>query len=226
MKLRNNKKKQESRLVTLERGNKQAAEQFRTIRSNLHFAGIKKSYKSIVVTSPKSGDGKTMTACNLATVIAQEEKKVLLVDVDLRKPSVHHVFQTRNEVGLSQFLIGKAAWEEVRLHTYISNLDIVTSGLIPPNPSELVSSIQMKDFLEKAKELYDVIILDTPPVLVVTDATLVANQCDGVLLVVRAKKNDRKEVERVKEQLQFADASLIGTILNGVKLPKDNYYYR
>ncbi|WP_010094020.1 CpsD/CapB family tyrosine-protein kinase [Ornithinibacillus scapharcae] len=224
MKLRKRNLKR-ANLITIERKNKQVSEQFRSIRSNINFSSINSEFRSLVITSASSGDGKTITAANLAIVFSQEGKKVLLVDADMRKPDVHHIFQLPNYTGLSNYLIGQIGIEEMIRKTYITDLDIITSGVIPPNPSELLGSEQMKQFMEVVMADYDVVIFDTPPVLVVTDATLIANQCDGTVVVVRAKKNEMKDIVKVKEQLSFAGANLVGAILNGKKQRKDSSYY-
>jgi protein-tyrosine kinase len=222
---RKKKKERGVNLITIERKSKQASEQFRTIRSNINFASINKELKSLVITSPHSGDGKTMTATNLAIVFSQEGKKVLLVDADMRKPTIHHMFRLMNNNGLSNYLVGQQDIASIINPTYLTDLDIVTSGIIPPNPSELLSSTQMEKFMTSVNERYDIIIFDTPPVLVVTDSTLLANLCDGVLLVIRAKKSEISDVKKAKEQLKYAGANLLGAILNGKKLPHDSYYY-
>lgn len=219
------KRRKSINVLTTGRKNKQTAEQFRTIRSNINFASRNSEIRSIAVCSSNSGDGKTMTATNLAIVFSQGGKKVLLVDADMRKPEIHHMFELPNFYGLSNYLIGQKRLEDIITKTYISDLDIVTSGIIPPNPAELLGSIEMEQFNLQVESLYDVVIYDTPPVLAVTDATLIANQCDGTLLVVRYKKTELKDVENVKVQLSMAGANLIGALLNGKKLPKVPYYY-
>jgi protein-tyrosine kinase len=211
-------------LITVKSKNRQSSEQYRSLRSNINFASINKEVRSLVITSPRAGDGKTTTASNLAIVFAQEGKRVLLVDADLRKPSVHWLFHLPNQFGLSNYLIGQMELEPLLTNVY-PNLDILTSGTVPPNPSELLSSLSMKEFLRTIKEQYDLIILDTPPVLVITDATLIANQCDGTMLVVRAKKSEMKDVQKAKEQLGFAGATVLGAVINGKKQQKDSYYY-
>src|SRR5690606_35354213 len=222
---RKRKKLERGTLITIERNNSIAAEQFRSIRSNINFASVDRRLRSIVVTSSSAGDGKTMTATNLAIVFNQEGKKVLLVDADLRRPKVHHAFRLENHVGLSNYLIEQKALKDIIMRTYRPDLDLITSGIIPPNPAELLGSRQMSIFISQVMNLYDVVIFDTPPVLVVTDSTLIANQCDGTLLVVRAKKNEVKDVKKAKEQLSFAGANLIGAVFNGKKQLKKNLYY-
>lgn len=212
-------------LVTMERVENQISEEFRSLRSNIKFASFNKNIKTIVITSPSSGDGKTMTAANLAMVFSQEGKKVLLVDADLRKPSIHYMYGLVNDCGLCNFLIGQKDINAIIRSVY-PNIDVITSGLTPPNPPELLGSLQMSDFISKVREQYDVVVFDTPPVLAVTDATLIANQSDGCLLVVRVKKNDVKDVMKVKEQLHFAGANLLGAVINGKKQIKNEYYYK
>ncbi|GGA72919.1 CpsD/CapB family tyrosine-protein kinase [Ornithinibacillus halotolerans] len=223
---RNKKTTERINLITVERKNKQIAEQFRSIRSNIYFAMPKSKTKTIVVTSPHSRDGKTMTAANLAIAFCQEGKKVLLVDTDLRRPSIQNVFRVPNHYGLSNYLVDQIKLNDSITSTFITNLDIVTSGIIPPNPAELLGSAQMSHFITTVINMYDVVIFDTPPILVVTDANLIANQCSATLLVVRAKKNEVEDVQKAKEQLQFAGANVIGAILNGKKQSKDysGYY--
>lgn len=213
-------------LVTIEQKNKQSSEQFRSLRSNIHFASFNKSIKTLVITSPSPGDGKTMTASNLAMVFSQEGKRVLLVDADLRKPSVHYLFGLSNHYGLCNHLIGQKDIHSIITNVY-PNLEVITSGLTPPNSPELLGSKQMDEFISEVREEYDLVIFDTPPILAVTDATLVANQCDGTLLVVRVNKNEVKDVAKVKEQLNLAGANILGAILNGKKQMKknDHYYY-
>ncbi|MBC5637995.1 CpsD/CapB family tyrosine-protein kinase [Ornithinibacillus sp. BX22] len=212
-------------LVTMERVENQISEEFRSLRSNIKFASFNKNIKTIVITSPSSGDGKTMTAANLAMVFSQEGKKVLLVDADLRKPSIHYMYGLVNDCGLCNFLIGQKDINAIIRSVY-PNIDVITSGLTPPNPPELLGSVQMSDFISEVREQYDVVVFDTPPVLAVTDATLIANQSDGCLLVVRVKKNDVKDVIKVKEQLHFAGANLLGAVINGKKQVKNEYYYK
>ncbi|WP_228547547.1 CpsD/CapB family tyrosine-protein kinase [Filobacillus milosensis] len=219
------KKDSGSQLIAIDRKNKQGSEQFRAIRSNLNFFSVNKNLKTLAVSSPSSGDGKTMTASNLAIVFRQEGKEVLLVDTDLRKPSIHQTFDVPNNYGLSHHLLGEMKVEDIITTSYLTSVDIITSGLIPPNPSEMLSSPQMTEFIETVKEMYDIVIFDTPPILVVTDATIVANKCDGALLVVRHKKNELSQVERARDQLKNADAHLIGAVFNGPKVPKEAYYY-
>lgn len=209
-----------------ERKNKQISEQYRTIRTNINFSSINKEIKTIVVTSPTSGDGKTITASNLAIVFSQDAKRVLLVDADMRRPTVHYTFGLQNNhFGLSNYLVNGADFQSVIRNTHINDLDVVTSGIIPPNPSELLGSKRMSEFIEKVKSIYDIVIFDTPPILSVSDSTIIANQCDGVLLVVRTRKSEMKDVQKARELLLYAKANLIGAVLNGKKNSSGDHYY-
>lgn len=203
------------------------SEQYRTVRTNIQFASVDQDIRKIVVTSPSPFEGKSMTAANLATVFAQQGKNVLLVDADLRKPTMHYTFGKSNTNGLSKLLLGHTSLQEAVSRFDIENLSILTSGPVPPNPSELLGSNAMSDFMKQAEEQYDLVIFDTPPVLAVTDSQILANACDGVLLVVRSKQTERESAMRAKELLMNARAKLLGVVLNGKKdeRKKDYYYY-
>ncbi|MEC1397183.1 CpsD/CapB family tyrosine-protein kinase [Peribacillus simplex] len=200
-------------------------EQYRLIRTNIQFSSVDKEIKTIVVTSSEPNDGKSTTAANLAIVLAQEEKKVLLVDADLRKPSVHYAFNLSNIHGLTSVLTKKMDLRKTILNSNVSNLDILTSGPIPPNPSELLNSKAIETAIDELKEIYDYIIFDTPPVLVVPDSQIVANKCDGVIMVVASGKTNKQSAVKAKDLLMKANTSLLGVVLNGVGTDNSNYYY-
>lgn len=201
------------------------SEQFRTIRTNLQFASVDKELRSIIVTSSGPAEGKSSTTGNLAIVYAQQGKKVLLIDADLRKPTMHYTFRLDNLRGLSNVLVGENTLEEAVNTTDIETLDIMTSGPIPPNPAELLSSKKMETFLREAKLSYDMVIFDTPPVLAVTDAQILANIVDGSILVVRSRKTEIEAAQLAKEALQPAKAKLLGIVLNDREKAASNYYY-
>jgi capsular exopolysaccharide synthesis family protein len=201
------------------------SEQYRSLRTNLQFASVDKELKTLVITSTGPSEGKSLTTANLAVTFAQQGKKVLLVDADMRKPTVHYTFRLENTVGLSNYLIGEKGLESVVKDTNIPNLGIVTSGPIPPNPAEILSSKRMKQFIDEAKELFDIIIFDTPPVLAVTDPSIMAKLCDGVLLVVRSKQTEYEAAKRAKEQLAQVQANILGVVLNDREQKDSNYYY-
>lgn len=201
-----------------------AAESYRTLRTNIQYSSFDKQYKVIMVTSSEPGEGKSTTAGNLALCLAQGEKRVILVDCDLRKPSLHKKFKISNIVGLSDVMIGK---EELvtAMHRYNNNLVILTSGKIPPNPSEMLSSKTMTTLLNTLKQNFDYIILDTPPVQAVTDSQILATKADGVILVVRAERTKKDSVQNAINLLKKVNANIIGTVLNGLDNSRNKYYY-
>ncbi|MGW6384434.1 CpsD/CapB family tyrosine-protein kinase [Peribacillus butanolivorans] len=200
-------------------------EQYRLIRTNIQFSSVDKEIKTIVVTSAEPNDGKSTTAANLAIVLAQEEKKVLLVDADLRKPSVHYAFNLSNIHGLTSVLTKKTDLRNTISNSNVSNLDILTSGPIPPNPSELLNSKAIETAITELKGTYDYIIFDTPPVLIVPDSQIVANKCDGVIMVVASGKTNKQGAVKAKELLEKANTALLGVVLNGIESDTSNYYY-
>lgn len=201
-----------------------AAESYRTLRTNIQYSSFDKEYKVIVVTSSDPGEGKSTTAGNLALSMAQDDKKVILIDCDLRKSSLHKKFKISNLVGLSDVIIGKIDLVKA-VHRYNKNLVLLTSGKIPPNPSEMLSSKTMGNLLETLKESFDYIILDTPPVQVVTDSQILSTKADGTILVVRSEKTKRESVQNAVNLLKKVNANIIGTVLNGVDSSRNKYYY-
>ncbi|MDN3019268.1 CpsD/CapB family tyrosine-protein kinase [Paenibacillus sp. BSR1-1] len=199
-------------------------EQYRLIRNNLHFSSVDKNIHSIVVTSPEPSDGKSTTSANLAIVLSQKGKKVLLVDVDLRKPTVHYAFNVSNIDGLTSVLTRDISLDQAIIKTSVPNLDVLTCGPIPPNPSELLDSKAMELVMEEVKGSYDYVVFDTPPLLVVTDAQILANKCDGVVMVVASGKTKRDRAMRAKELIEKANAHLLGVVVNGVESKHGTYY--
>nr|WP_157406178.1 CpsD/CapB family tyrosine-protein kinase [Neobacillus drentensis] len=212
-------------LIAFNKPNSPITEQYRLIRNNLNFASVDKEIKTITVTSPEPSDGKTTTSANLAIVLAQQGKTVVLVDADLRKPSVHYAFNVSNIDGLTSVLTKDISLVEAIFKTNIPNLDILTSGRIPPNPSELLDSKTMENIMEELKELYDFIIFDTPPILLVTDSQIMANKCDGVVLVVASGKTKKDQGMKAKELLQKANSQVLGVVVNGVRAKGEYYGY-
>ncbi|ESU34274.1 hypothetical protein G3A_01920 [Bacillus sp. 17376] len=200
-------------------------EQYRTIRTNIQFASIDKELNTIMVTSAGPGDGKSTTAANLSVTFAQQGKRVLLVDADLRKPTVHYTFNLTNTFGLTSVLTKQQSLEESFVESSISDLSILPSGPVPPNPAELLSSVSMDTFLKQAMELFDHVVFDTPPVLAVADAQILANKCDGVILVVSSGKTEIEEAAKAKEILISSKGKLLGAVLNNKKLTDSDYYY-
>lgn len=213
------------KLVTITNPKSVISEQFRILRANIHFSLHDKDVKKILVTSSIPGEGKSTVAVNLGVVFAQENKRVLIVDADLRKPTLHYTFNLFNAYGLSNFLSKTATINELIQETFIKNLYILPSGPIPPNPSELLASKNMEQFINSIGNYFDVVIFDVPPVLSVSDAQILAGKCDGTLLVVRFGKTERKQSLKAKNILLSSHAKLIGVVCNNYKLEKNNNYY-
>ncbi|CAG9620191.1 CpsD/CapB family tyrosine-protein kinase [Sutcliffiella rhizosphaerae] len=201
------------------------SEQYRTIRTNIQFSAVDRNLRSIMVTSSGPSEGKSTTASNMAVVFAQQGKKVLFIDADMRKPTAHYTFQQSNVTGLTTVLTKQSTLTESINPTRIDNLDILTSGPIPPNPAELLSSKAMQEMLEAAYLQYDMVIFDTPPVLAVTDAQLLANKCDGTLMVVASGSTEKESAQKAKELLDAAQAKILGVVLNGKKRQDGALYY-
>lgn len=200
------------------------SEQFRTVRTNIEFASVDRKIKTLMVTSARPGEGKSTIAANLAVAFAQQGKKVLLVDADLRKPTVQFIFQLENSFGMTTVLSKQLTFEKAILDTQIKDLYLLTSGPIPPNPAELLSSKAMDDMIKEARREFDFVIFDSPPVLAVSDAQVIANKCDGVILVINSGKTDRNAAIKAKDQLENAKAKLLGAVLNNKK-DKERYGY-
>jgi len=200
-------------------------EQYRTIRTNIQYASVDQAIRSIVVTSTGPMEGKSTTTANLAVVFAQQGKKTLLIDADLRKPTAHYTFQLPNTFGLTSVLTKQAELMDAVHMTDVENLFVLTSGPIPPNPAELLASVSMEYLLKEAYNLYDFILFDTPPVLTVTDAQVLANLADGSILVTSSGTTDRDGAIKAKEILTSAQAKLLGAVLNNKKADKDTHYY-
>lgn len=213
-------------LITLLKPKSPISEQYRTIRTNLEFTAVDDELQTMVITSASSGEGKSTTSSNLAVVYAQQGKKVLLVDCDMRRPTAHFTFRLSNGIGLSTVLAKKTTVEKATHSTQVENLDLIAAGPIPPNPSELLSSKMMDRVLEELRANYDIIILDAPPMMQVADTRLLARKVDGVVLVVGCDKSDRQMVVKAKEQLTLAEAHILGVVLNK-REPQgsDDYYY-
>ncbi|WP_050183315.1 CpsD/CapB family tyrosine-protein kinase [Domibacillus robiginosus] len=213
------------KLITHTDAKSPISEQYRTIRTNILFSSVDETLRSILVTSTSPGEGKSTTISNLAVVFANQGKKVLLVDADLRKPTMHYTFGLQNSMGLTNILTKQASLGQAVVSTDIENLSALPSGPIPPNPAELLGSISMKEFIAQAENSYDYVLFDTPPVLAVTDAQVLANQCDGTVLVINSGKTEIEAAQKAKELLEAAKAKLLGAVLNNQKLAESSYYY-
>ena len=194
-----------------------AAESYRALRTNLEFAAVDAQVRTLLITSPVPGDGKTVTASNVAVAFAQAGRRVLLLDADLRKPGVHAMFGVPNDRGLSSLLRADAAgWGSVVRSTEQDGLSLLTTGPLPPNPAELLGTQRMRDVMEYLKEAYDLVVIDSPPLLVVTDAAILGSLVDGTLLVLDAKRTGRDDARRSRDALLNAGASILGVFLNGL----------
>ncbi|MFE4036151.1 CpsD/CapB family tyrosine-protein kinase [Priestia sp. YIM B13489] len=212
-------------LISLTNPKSSIAEQFRTVRTSIEFSSVDKDLRSVVITSPSPEEGKSTVTANLAVVFAQQGKRVLLVDSDLRKPTVHYTFHIENHVGLTNVLAKQTTLEKAVKTTRQENLWILTSGPIPPNPSELLGSSSMNALLEKAKNEYDLIIFDSSPVLAVTDAQVLSNLTDGVVLVISSGHTQKDSAKKAKELLESAKAKILGVVLNNKKEQDSQHYY-
>lgn len=201
------------------------SEQYRTIRTNIQFSSIDKQYKTLLVTSAGQGEGKSTTVANLAVVLAQQGKRVLVVDGDLRKPTVHYTFRVSNIQGMTSVLTKQLTFEDAVQKTNIDHLYVLPSGPIPPNPSELLNSKAMEALVEEANSKYDYVLFDSPPVLAVTDAQILSNRCDGVVLVASSGRTEKEEALKAKELLENANAKILGVVLNGKETNDSSYYY-
>lgn len=199
-------------------------EAYKRLRTNIRFCIPNQKCKKFCLTSGLAGEGKSITLMNLAISIAQTGKKVLLIDADLRRPAMARLLVEKASPGLSEVLVGDANTEEaIRVGLY-PNLDILFSGEIPPNPSEVLSSENMQQIIEESAEKYDYILVDTPPVNVVADACVIANLLDGVLLLVRQNHAKKDGVCQAISNLQLTGANILGYILNGVAVEGGKYY--
>lgn len=202
------------------------SEAYRTLRTNIDFSSIDEELRVLMLTSAGPGEGKSTTTTNLAVAYAQADRKVLLIDADLRKPTMHQTFLKSNRLGLTNILTGRVNSNEAIVETHISNLDLLPSGPIPPNPSEILASKRMSALLEEMKQSYDIILIDTPPALAVTDAQIVATKCDGVILVIQAGSVKKEAAIRVKSSLEHVKARILGVVLNNVDRKQgEGYYY-
>lgn len=216
---------EQSRLITHERPKSPVAEAYRTLRTNLGFTFIDTPCRSILFTSANPQDGKSTTIANIAVAMAQAGNRVAAVDCDLRKPMLHRIFQLENRRGLTNCIMQQAEPEELLQKTAIDNLEVLTSGPIPPNPAEMLASERSKALWDKLLAVYDYVLLDSPPILAVADASILATQVDGVILIIRFAQTRIDLAREAKEQLLKANAHIIGSVLNQVNMESKDYQY-
>jgi capsular exopolysaccharide synthesis family protein len=200
-------------------------ESFGTLRTNVLFSAVHDGGRSIAVTSTGPGEGKTVVAGNLAIALTQSGQRVLLIDGDMRKPRVHETFSVPLQPGLSNVLVGKAKASEAVRGSGVPGLWLLPAGLLPPNPAVLLGSKRFSDLVASLALNFDWVIVDTPPVLAVTDSSVIANLVTGVVFVVGADMTSRQAAQRAIEQLEQAHAKFIGAVLNRVNLKHNGYYY-
>jgi capsular exopolysaccharide synthesis family protein len=211
-------------LITCENAKSPIAEAYRTLRTNLQFANAGEALKTVMYTSSGPGEGKSTTVANTAVVLAQSGKKVIVVDCDLRKPVQHKIFGLQNR-GLTNALAENLPVAELLQESGISNLQVLTSGPIPPNPSELLGNAKMDKVLQDLQAVCDLLLIDAPPVVAVTDACVLAARMDGVVMVVSAGMVRPEMAQRAKDLLLRANAHLLGVVLNRVEITKEHAYY-
>jgi len=212
-------------LIVLENPRSPVSESYRSLRTNIDFSSVDEKTQVIMVTSSGPGEGKSTVIGNLALTYAQSDRKVLLIDADMRKPTVHRTFGLSNRIGLSAYLSRQCDLEPAIQASDVPNLSIMTSGNIPPNPSEMLNSKSMTRLIELLREQFDIILIDTPPILAVTDAQLLASRSDGVLLVINAGKVKKDIAAKAKDNLMRVNARLLGVVLNNVKRKDSEEYY-
>ena len=213
------------RITSLEKPQSNISEAYRNIRTGIEFSNLDKDLKIICITSSKKDEGKTTVLSNLGVSFAKIDKKVLLIDADLRNPSISKMFDTSNAQGLMDILLGKRNIQDCVKKTKQENLYILTGGTIPPNPAEVLSSKKMSEFIESIKDEYDYIFIDSPPVGVVSDASIISAYSDGVIFVVGANEVDSNLAKIAKERLDNVKANIVGVILNKFKTDTNSEYY-
>lgn len=213
-------------LITVVKPSSVISEEFRTLRTNIQFSMVDKKFATLMFTSASPGEGKTTVASNVAVVFASQGKKVLLIDADMRNPSVHKLFNLLNYKGLTNLLTeDNASIQDVVHQTEINNLSVLTCGVIPPNPSELLASNRMNQLTERLKEHFDLILFDLPPILAVTDAQIMANKTDGTIFVIRNGVAEKNNLYKAKELLEHVHANVIGVVYNDKKRSTDAAYH-
>lgn len=216
-------------LITVVKPSSVISEEFRTLRTNIQFSMVDKELGTLMFTSASAGEGKSTVASNVAVVFASQGKKVLLIDADMRSPSIHHLFNLVNHKGLTTLLTEeKVTLQDIQdtVHpVMIDNLFVLTCGVIPPNPSELLASKKMDQLIATMKDYFDLIVFDMPPILAVTDAQVMANKTDGTVFVIRDGVAEKSSLHRAKELLDHVHANVIGVVYNDKKRSTNSAYH-
>jgi capsular exopolysaccharide synthesis family protein len=206
-------------LITISEPRSPISEAYRTLRTNLDFAGLDQALETLIVTSAGVGEGKSTTLANLAVVSAQAGRKIILVDADLRRPTLHQTFGLGNETGLTTMMMDQTALASPPLQqTEVEGLSVLTSGILPPNPADLMGSRRMEEVIAALSQQADQVLFDTPPVVAVTDAAVLATKVDGVLLVISAGKTRREYARAAVQRLEQIKARLVGTVLTNMQM--------
>lgn len=213
-------------LITVADQSSTVTEQYRTIRTNIQFAMVDKNLKTLVITSSGPSEGKSTTSANLSVIFANTGMRVLLVDADMRNPTVHKTFALTNGRGLSSLLSDRSlSVNDVAQPSIVENLTVVTSGPKPPNPAELIGTQRMDQLIAEMKDNYDLVIFDMPPVVAVTDAQVMASKVEGTILVVRQKVSQKSALAQAKNLLDIVNANILGVVFNGVDRDSAGGYY-
>lgn len=213
------------RLVTVWGSSSGASEDYRTLRASLLFAAVDTPPKVIVFTSPGPSEGKSTICANLGVTLAQADKSTLIVDCDLRKAAQHNIFGLRNITGMGDVLAGIQNPRDVSQEPIDDlSLTIITTGPLPPNPAEVLSSKRFAEFIAQMRSKFDYVLIDVPPVELVSDPTIVATQADGVLLILDSQKTRKGSVRQSMRNLEAVGANVLGTIMNNAKVSREGYY--
>jgi tyrosine-protein kinase Etk/Wzc len=217
----------ESRLITHFAPKSPVSEAYRTLRTNVQFSKIDHPIKTVLLTSSGPGEGKSTSVANLAITFAQMGTNTLLVDSDLRRPVLHGIFGVDREPGLTNFLVGKTPLNKTVQKMNVDGLSLITSGILPPNPSEMLGSQSMGQFIQQVSERFDIILFDSPPVIAVTDAAVLGTKLDGIVMVVKSGVTNRDALMRSRILLDNVNAHIFGVLVNGVHVDQmyGSYYY-
>ena len=214
-----------SRIISIKNPKSPIAEAYRGIRTSIEFSNLDKNLQVITVTSSMQNEGKSTVMANLAVSFANLDKKVLIMEGDLRNPSVHRMFNISNIKGLTDILLQNKVFEDCVHCTDVKNLHVLTCGAIPPNPSEMLSSKKIRDFIKSLREYYDYIFIDAPPIGIVTDAGIISTFTDGCIFVVGAGDADIEMAKVSKERLEKVGANILGVVLNKFEASGASGYY-
>ncbi|WP_432662612.1 CpsD/CapB family tyrosine-protein kinase [Wukongibacter baidiensis] len=213
-----------NRLISLNNSKSPIWEAYRVLRTNIEFSIFDRNIKVILITSAAPEEGKSTTVSNLAITMAQADKRILLIDADLRKPKLHNTFGLSNISGLTTSLVMNEKLEHVTKKNVVPGLDIITSGPKPPNPSEILASKAMKELIEQTRESYDKVLLDSPPIGMVTDPAVLSAIADGTILVIDSGKTHIENAQKAKNLLEKVNANILGVVLNKIPVSTKNYY--